>query len=114
RRQLVTFRKRVVTPYIHITDIGLSNKIIICIEEDPNQSNLLRVFHAQASSFPQSHLVSSKKLMMLEVDVPTSGEYLTIAHNLSRIADSSTTICTFIARTSLEKKELHEILPHLK
>jgi len=114
RRQLVTFRKRIAIPYIHITDIGLSNKIIICIEEDPNQSNLLKVFHAQASSFPRTHLVSSKKLMVLEVDVPTSGEYLTIAHNLSRIADSSTTICTFIARKSLEKKELQEILHNLR
>ena len=114
RRQLATIRMLVSTPYIHITDIGLSNKIVICIEEDPNQSNLLRVFHAQASSFPNSHLVSSKKLMVLIVDVPTSSDYLTIAHNLARISDSDTRICTFIARTSLQKKELQEILPHFK
>ncbi|MHA1576974.1 MAG: hypothetical protein ACTSU3_06400 [Candidatus Thorarchaeota archaeon] len=114
RRRLALLRGTISTPYVYINDIGLSNRVTICIEENQNQSHLLRVFHAQATTFPSSHIMASENLMLLDVDVPTSSDYLSIAQNLSQIASSGINICTFIAKKSPQETSIERILQNLK
>ncbi|MHA1881480.1 MAG: hypothetical protein ACTSUO_00340, partial [Candidatus Thorarchaeota archaeon] len=115
RRHLSTMRDEIATPYVHIENIGLKDRVMICVEEvGTTSTGLLRVLNAQATTFPSANVSISEKQMLIETDVPTSKDYLTISEILSHLSDSDTSICTFIAKKSPTKKQLEPILSYLK
>ncbi len=115
RRHLSILRDGIATPYVHINNIGLTDKVMICIkEEGPTSTGLLRVLNAQATTFPSANVSTSEKLMLIETDVPASRDYLTISEILSQLSEPPTSICTFIAKKSPTKKQLETTLSYLK
>jgi hypothetical protein len=105
RRKIAIMRQQIAQPYVELSNIGLPQKLIICIKTDSEDSPLSRVLHAQASSFPMARVISGSKLTVLDLEAPPTVDWLTMTQILTNLAGNTSEICTFIAdRNEIETR----------
>ncbi len=98
RRRLASVRSRQIVPYVSIENIGLSQRIAICIEEEePSDSSLSRLLQVQATTLPKAKVVHDQKLTAIILDLPESASWFAISQVLSESAGVTSKMCTFIA-----------------
>jgi len=105
RRNAANMRKKAALPYVDLQNIGLPQKLIVCIKTESEESTLSRVLHAQASTFPRARVISSSQLTVLDLEAPRTVDWLTMTQILTNLAGNTSTICTFIAdRNEIDKR----------
>ena len=114
RRRISIARKSIASPYVDIDNIGLNQRLLVCIQDDTYQeSPLSRVLHAQAGAFPKARVISGLGLTLLELMTPSSVEWLELSQVLSRLASTALETCTFIADISEKQSRLESVVSHL-
>lgn len=111
RRKITKMRKEVSLPYVSLLNIGLPQKLIVCIKMLPEGSSLSRVFHAQASTFPKARVISSSTMTVLDLEAPKTVDWLTMTQILTNLAGNTSEICTFIADRNEIGKRLESVIP---
>ncbi len=110
RRKIANMRKKRSLPYVDLTNIGLPQKIIVCIKTEAEKSVLSRVLHAQASTFPKARVISSPSLTILDLEAPRTVDWLTMSQILTNLAGNTSEICTFIAERNEIGKRLESVV----
>ncbi|MHA1389764.1 MAG: MarR family transcriptional regulator [Candidatus Thorarchaeota archaeon] len=114
RRRLLKLRERVMHPYVEIDNIGLDQRVLVCIRDDTYyESAFSRVLHAQAGTFPKARVVSGPSLTLLELMIPSTVEWLELSEILSKLAGNASEICTFIADLGEKRTRLESVVSHL-
>jgi hypothetical protein len=114
RRRLVRFRKTLVKPYVDINEIGLNQKVMVCLnDENTSGSEISKLLHAQTSTFPKARVLSSSHLTAIYLEIPYSVDWLTMSQILSSITGNTSEICTFIANNHEIEKYLESVVFHL-
>ncbi|MFW9801926.1 MAG: hypothetical protein ACFFFC_04710 [Candidatus Thorarchaeota archaeon] len=102
RRRLSSMRRNNAIPYVSIHNIGLTQRLVITLDNRGAVSNLSRILQAQATTLPKAKVMSCEALTALILDFPESAGLLAISKVLSELAGDTTEMCTFIAeQTSL-------------
>ena len=105
RRKIAKVRKTVTLPYMDLKNIGLPQKLLVCIKTESANSPLSRVLHAQASTFPKARVISGSLLTILDLEAPRTIDWLTMTQILTNLAGNTSEICTFIAdRNDIETR----------
>jgi hypothetical protein len=113
RRKISNMRKKLAFPYVDFENLGLPQKLIVCIKTDSELSPLSRVLHAQASTFPKARVISGQSLTVLDLDTPKSVDWLTMTQILTNLAGNTSEICTFIADRNEIGKRLESVVPSI-
>jgi len=114
RRRIERVRASITTPYVEIDNIGLTQRLLVCIRDNTQkESPLSRVLHAQAGTFPKARVVSGPSLTLLELLVPSSIEWLELSQVLSKLSGIASETCTFIADISEKETRLESVVSHL-
>jgi hypothetical protein len=111
RRKISRMRAKVALPYVDLRNIGLPQKLIVCITTQQKESPISRVLHAQASTFPKARVVSGSSMTVLDLDAPKTIDWLTMSQILSDLAGNTSEICTFIADRNEIAKRLESVVP---
>jgi hypothetical protein len=102
RRRLSSMKRDLAIPYVSIHNIGLTQRLVITLDNRGAVSNLSRILQAQATTLPKAKVMSCEALTALILDFPESAGLLAISKVLSELAGDTTEMCTFIAeQTSL-------------
>ncbi|MBY8998439.1 MAG: MarR family transcriptional regulator [Candidatus Thorarchaeota archaeon] len=110
RRKIATMKKKVHVPYADLKNIGLPQKIIVCIKTESEDSSLSRVLHAQASTFPKARVISGSSMTILDLEAPNTVDWLTMSEILTNLAGNTSEICTFIADRNEIGKRLESVV----
>ncbi len=110
RRKITNMRQNAVLPYVDLQNIGLPQKLIVCIKTDSEESPLSRVLHAQASTFPKARVLSGSSLTLLDLEAPRTVDWLTMTQILTNLAGNTSEICTFIADRNEIGKRLESVV----
>ncbi|MFW9793496.1 MAG: hypothetical protein ACFFEE_04280 [Candidatus Thorarchaeota archaeon] len=114
RRRLARFRKAQTLPYVNIRDIGLNQKLVVCVKNEKSlESTTPRLLHAQASTFPKARVLSGTNLTALDLETPPAVDWLTMSTILSGFVGNTSEICTFIANNHEIEKRLESVVFHL-
>ncbi len=114
RRRLLKIRKRIIHPYVEIDNVGLNQRLLVCVQDDTYfESPFARLLHAQAGTFPKARVVSGPSLTLLELEIPSNVEWLELSQLLSKLAGNASEICTFIADMREERTRLESVVTHL-
>ena len=114
RRRLARLRKILTLPYVNIKDIGLDQKLMVCVKDENSQESITsRLLHAQASTFPKARVLSGKGLTVLDLETPLAMDWLTMSQILSGLVSNTSEICTFIANNHEIEKRLESVVSHL-
>ena len=114
RRRVHSIREEITSPYVEIDNIGLSKRLLVSFQDDSGrESPLSRVLHAQAGTFPKARVVSGPSLTLLELQIPTSVEWLELSEVLGKISGIACETCTFIADKSENETRLKNVISHL-
>ena len=114
RRRIQKIRKSFLHPYVEINNIGLTQRLLVCIRDDVYyESAFSRLLHAQAGTFPKARVVSGPSLTLLELEIPSSVEWLALSQVLSSLAGNASEICTFIADFTEKGTRLESVVSHL-
>jgi len=114
RRRILKVRERIIHPYVEIDNIGLNQRVLICIRDDTYyESAFSRLLHAQAGTFPKARVVSGPSLTLLELAIPRTVEWLELSEILSKLAGNASEICTFIADIGERRTRLESVAAHL-
>ena len=110
RRKIAKMKKKITLPYADLQNIGLSQKLIVCIKTESEKSSISRVLHAQASTFPKAKVISGSSMTVLDLEVPKTVDWLTMSQILTNLAGNTSTICTFIADRNEIGKRLESVV----
>ena len=114
RRRIVGIRRDFVTPYVEINNVGLTQRLMICIRENSyKESAFSQVLHAQAGTFPKARVLSGPSLTLLELEIPSHVEWVALSQVLSSLAGNASEICTFIADLAEKRTRLKSVVSHL-
>ncbi|MGD9396314.1 MAG: helix-turn-helix domain-containing protein [Candidatus Thorarchaeota archaeon] len=111
RRKISNMKTKLSVPYADLKNIGLPQKLIVCINTEVEDSSLSRVLHAQASTFPKARVVSGSSMTVLDLDAPKTVDWLTMSQILTDLAGNTSEICTFIAERNEIGKRLESVVP---
>ncbi|MGY5854427.1 MAG: helix-turn-helix domain-containing protein [Candidatus Thorarchaeota archaeon] len=109
RRKLVDLRKTLALPYLSVDEIGLTQNVVVCVEEESKQS-VSRLLHAQSSTFPRAKIVVGSKLTTLELRLPSTFDWLAMSSSLSALGQTAVSISTFLTRSEITRKGLENVL----
>ena len=110
RRKIANMRLKVSIPYADLKNIGLSQKLLVCIKTESDESSFSRVLHAQASTFPKARVISSQSMTVLDLEAPKTVDWLTVSQILTNLAGNTSEICTFIADRNEISKRLESVV----
>ncbi len=114
RRRLARFRKSLTLPYVNIKEIGLNQKLMVCVkDEESTGSTTPRLLHAQASTFPRARVLSGNNLTVLDLETPKTVDWLTMSTIMSGLVSNTSEICTFIANNHEIEKQLESVVTHI-
>ncbi len=115
RRRIVKVRNDIAIPYVEIDNIGLTQRLLVCIRDDDayKESVFSQVLHAQAGTFPKARVLSGPSLTLLELEIPSHVEWVTLSQVLSSLAGNASEICTFIADLTEKRTRLKSVVSHL-
>jgi hypothetical protein len=111
RRRIASMRKNHAIPYVSIQDIGLTQRIIVTLDERRGASSLPRLLQAQATTLPQARVMNSESLTAMIIDFPESASWFAISKAFSELAGDTTEMCTFIAEHTSLWKGLSGLMP---
>jgi predicted transcriptional regulator len=111
RRRIASMRRSHAIPYVSIQNIGLTQRIIVTLDERRGVSSLSRLLQAQATTLPQARVMSSESLTAMILDFPESASWFAISKALSELASDTTEMCTFIAEHTPIWKGLSSLIP---
>jgi hypothetical protein len=111
RRRIVSMRKSHAIPYVSIQNIGLTQRIIVTLDERGGASSLSRLLQAQATTLPKARVMSSESLTSMILDFPESASWFAISKAFSELAGDTTEMCTFIAEHTSLWKGLSSLMP---
>ena len=114
RRRLSQSRREIALPYLSLRDIGLTQRVVICLYEPSSDSTMSRLLLAQASTLPMVHIVSGPEITILDMMLPQSADWFSLSVFLSNLASGTADICTFIADPSKSRKGLESMLSSFK
>lgn len=97
RRRIASMRKNHAIPYVSIQNIGLTQRIVVTLDERGTASNLSRILQVQATTLPQARVMSCESLTALILDFPGSASWFAISRAFSELANDTLEMCTFIA-----------------
>ncbi|MHA2425703.1 MAG: hypothetical protein ACXAEF_13010 [Candidatus Thorarchaeota archaeon] len=110
RRKIANMRRSTSLPYVDLQNIGLPQKLLVCIKTESEESPLSRVLHAQASTFPKARVISGSLLTVLDLEAPKTVDWLTMSQILTNLAGKTSEICTFIADHNKVGKRLESVV----
>jgi hypothetical protein len=110
RRKIFNMKKKLSIPYADLNNIGLPQKLIVCIKTESEESPFSRVLHAQASTFPKARVISGSSMTVLDLDAPKTVDWLTMSQILTNLAGNTSEICTFIAERNEIGKRLESVV----
>jgi DNA-binding XRE family transcriptional regulator len=110
RRRIESLRPNIALPYLSLDNIGLSQNMSICVNENKRLSQILL---AQASDYPQSKILTGNKLTVMHTKCPPRIDWFKISSSLSALADNPTEICTFIANENMTRNSLASIISNI-
>jgi hypothetical protein len=110
RRKIAKVRKNIALPYVHLSNIGLPQKLIVCIKTESDDSPLSKVLHAQASTFPKARVISGSSLTVLDLEAPITVDWLSMTQILTDLAGNTSEICTFIADRNEIETQLESVV----
>ncbi len=110
RRHLERIRNEWAKPYIELDNIGLAQRVLVCVENNPNEQNLSRVLHVQAGALPMARVVSGPRLSLLDLKLPISSNWVALSSSLERMIGHSAQAIIFIAQESMTRKALENLL----
>jgi len=114
RRRVHKVRNEITSPYVEIDNIGLNRRVMVTFQDaSGKESPLSRVLHAQAGTFPKGRVVSGPNLTLLELQIPSSVEWLELSQVLAKISGIACETCTFIADKSENETRLKNVVSHL-
>ena len=114
RRRLLQLRREIAFPYLSLKDIGLTQRVVICLYEPSSDSTMSRLLLAQASTLPKVHIVSGSEITILDMMLPQSADWFSLSTFLSNLASGAADICTFIADPLKSRKGLESMLSSFK
>ncbi|TET14934.1 MAG: MarR family transcriptional regulator [Candidatus Thorarchaeota archaeon] len=114
RRRLSQSRREIALPYLSLRDIGLTQRVVICLYEPSSDSTMSRLLLAQASTLPMVHIVSGPEITILDMMLPQSADWFSLSVFLSNLSSGTADICTFIADPSKSRKGLESMLSSFK
>jgi len=114
RRKLSQLRTEIALPYLSLEDVGLTQRVIICLHEPSSDSTMSRLLLAQASTLPKVHVVSGSNVTVLDMMLPQSADWFSLSTSLSKLASRMGDICTFITNPSKSRKGLESMLSSFK
>ncbi|RDE16865.1 MAG: hypothetical protein C4K49_04075 [Candidatus Thorarchaeota archaeon] len=110
RRHLERIRGEWAKPYLELDNIGLAQRVLVCVENNPNEQDLSRVLHVQAGALPMSRVVSGSRLSVLDLKLPISSNWVALSSSLERMIGHSAQAIIFIAQESVTRKALENLL----
>jgi hypothetical protein len=113
RRHLAALRNQLAQPHVEIDDIGLKQRVLICLVEDPDNRIASRLLHTQANTFPKAHVISGDKLTVLDLHLPESVGWAPLTSSLLQAARPSAEVSTFIVDSMGRRKTLERVVPYL-
>lgn len=113
RRQLARTRKEMALPYVSLKNIGLTQRLIVCVHDVTAGSPIARLLQSQASTFPKAHVVSDSDITVLDLDIPRSADWFKMSQILAQISGDTCEICTFIADNQQCRKGLDSVVSQL-
>ncbi len=114
RRKLSQLRAEIALPYLSLEDVGLTQRVVICLHEPSSDSTMSRLLLAQASTLPKVHVVSGSNVTVLDMMLPQSADWFSLSAFLSNLASRRADICTFITEPSKSRKDLESLLSSFK
>ncbi len=114
RRKLLQLRAEIALPYLSLEDVGLTQRVVICLHEPSSDSTMSRLLLAQASTLPKVHVVSGSNVTVLDMMLPQSADWFSLSTSLSNLASRTADICTFITEPSKSRKDLESMLSSFK
>ncbi len=114
RRKLLQLRAEIALPYLSLEDVGLTQRVVICLHEPSSDSTMSRLLLAQASTLPKVHVVSGSNVTVLDMMLPQSADWFSLSTFLSNLASRRADICTFITEPSKSRKDLESMLSSFK
>jgi DNA-binding Lrp family transcriptional regulator len=112
RRHLEQIRNWWAMPYIELDNIGLAQRVLVCVENNPNEQSLSRVLHVQAGALPKARVVSGPRLSVLDLKLPISSNLVALSSSLERMIRHTAQPIIFIARESMTRKALENLLSY--
>ncbi len=114
RRKLSQLRAEIALPYLSLENVGLTQRVVICLHEPSSDSTMSRLLLAQASTLPKVHVVSGSTVTVLDMMLPQSADWFSLSTSLSNLASRMADICTFITNPSRSRKGLESMLSSFK
>jgi hypothetical protein len=113
RRRIDSTRSKMTLPYVHLGDIGLTNRLVLCVDSGTRESTLSRTLHIQAGTLPKARVLSGHRLSVLIIELPSLRNWLALTSSLVQITKSSAETLTFIAREPFTKKTLETAIQRM-
>ena len=114
RRKLSQLRAEIALPYLNLEDVGLTQRVVICLYEPSSDSTMSRLLLAQTSTLPKVHVVSGSNVTVLDMMLPQSADWFSLSTSLSKLTSRMVDICTFITEPSKSRKGLESMLSSFK
>ncbi len=113
RRHMARFRGRIASPFVEVEDIGLEQRVIVCVSERSENRTASRLLHAQANTFPKAHVVAGRRNTALDLWLPANVKWATLTASLVQIAGPFTEVSTFMTDNRGRRKALERVVPYI-
>ena len=114
RRRMAKMRETMILPYMNLESIGLPQRLTICFQIKSTEAFMNQLLHAQASMFPQAHVLSGSHLAILSLRLPVAAGWLKMTDAMAQLFQGTAQMFTFLSETPPIRKGLVHIHPHLE
>jgi hypothetical protein len=109
RRRLNMIREKVLKPYVHIQEINLDQRVILCLKEEKD-GPLKRLLHAQATTFPKTRVITGENLTLVDIGLPAEADWFAMSNSLSMMAQPPTQFSTLLINRPSVRSSLSQVL----
>lgn len=110
RRRLSYVRDNLAAPYVALTNLGLDQQILVCVQELTAEKTFSRLLHVQGRSFPKTRVVSGGKFAVMCLQMPKGFDWISFSKSLAALGRHTAAICTFLTAREKTKNGLEAIL----
>jgi len=113
RRRLSYMREEVAVPYLSLDKIGLKQRVIACLNEQPMGGNISRLLHAQAITFPKTRIISGTHLTVMDIGLPETVDWLSLSASITQLAQPPSRLSTCLVSSDSIRKALESVILNL-
>ncbi|MEM4736029.1 MAG: hypothetical protein QXS20_09970 [Candidatus Thorarchaeota archaeon] len=113
RRRLSAFRATASLPYVEIDNIGLTQRVIILVAEQPNRKRASLVLHAESGHFPSTLTISGDRLTALELGLPENFRLSALNTLMAETIGNSADVSVLAIPDGVKRKGLEQVVPYL-